>query len=158
MTHLTICSNYRYKDKILTPKQELGIGELSRRCGVNIETIRYYEKIGLLPPPPRTEGGHRLYQDRHLKQLSFIRRSRELGFTLDEIRNLIGMVEGGYTCGEVKDAALAHLKDIRRKIADLRRMERTLTETAARCEGGAVPDCPIMDVLFAGDRSRRSAV
>lgn len=158
MSDGTICSNYRFKEKILASKQDLGIGELSRRCGVNIETIRYYEKIGLLPPPPRTEGGHRLYQDDHLKQLSFIRRSRELGFTLDEIRNLIGMVEGGYTCGEVKDAALAHLKDIRRKIADLRRMERILAVTADRCEGGAVPDCPVMDALFAGSRSRPSAV
>ncbi|MBA3562581.1 MAG: helix-turn-helix domain-containing protein [Gammaproteobacteria bacterium] len=128
--------------------RDFSIGELSRRSGVNIETIRYYERIGLLPPPPRTEGGHRLYPDNHLKRLVFIRRSRELGFTLDEIRNLLGLVEGGYTCGEVKDAAFTHLKDIRRKIADLRRMERTLTETAARCEGGDAPDCPIMDSLF----------
>ena len=82
-------------------------------------------------------------------------RSRELGFTLGETRNLLDLVEGGYTCGEVKDAALAHLKDIRSKIADLRRMERSLAETAARCEGGVAPDCPIMDALFAGSRSGR---
>lgn len=129
--------------------REVSIGELSRRSGVNIETIRYYEKIGLLPAPPRTEGGHRLYTDDHLKRLTFIRRSRELGFTLDGIRNLLGLVEGGCTCGEVKDTALTHLKDIRRKIADLRRMERTLTETATRCEGGNTPDCPIIDALSA---------
>lgn len=141
----------------MASKQDLGIGELSRRSGVNIETIRYYEKRRLLPPPPRTEGGHRLYPDGYLKRLAFIRRSHELRFTLDEIRNLLGLVEGGYTCGEVKDAALAHLKDIRRKIAELRRMERFLAKTAARCEGGAVPDCPIMDALFAGSRSGRSA-
>lgn len=134
----------------------VGIGELSRRSGVNIETIRYYEKIGILPPPPRTEGGHRLYGDDHLKRLMFIRRSRELGFTLDEIRNLLGLVEGGYTCGEVKNAALAHLNDIRRKIADLRRMERTLSETAARCEGGDAPECPIMEALFQEGRQGRN--
>ncbi len=131
-------------------KRDFSIGELSRRSGVNIETIRYYEKAGLVPPPPRTAGGHRLYPDGHLKRLVFIRRSRELGFTLDEIRNLLGLVEGGYTCGEVQEAALTHLKDIRRKIADLRRMERTLAETAARCEGGTAPECPIIDVLTGG--------
>ncbi|WP_394891760.1 helix-turn-helix domain-containing protein [Mesorhizobium sp. AaZ16] len=126
---------------------EFGIGDLSQRTGVNIETVRYYEKIGLLPQPPRTEGGHRIYSHPHLKRLVFIRRSRELGFTLDEIRNLLGMVEGGYTCGQIQEAALAHLKTIRRKIADLRRMERTLADTAAHCEGGTAPDCPIVDVL-----------
>ena len=127
--------------------QEFSIGGLSQRTGVNIETIRYYEKIGLLPPPPRTEGGHRLYPEGHLRRLVFIRRSRELGFTLDEIRNLLGLVAGGHACGDVQNAALAHLTNIRQKIADLRRMERTLAETAARCEGGTAPDCPIVDVL-----------
>ena len=127
--------------------QEFSIGELSQRTGVNIETIRYYEKIRILPAPPRTGGGHRVYPDLHLKRLVFIRRSRELGFTLDEIRNLLGLVEGGNTCGEIQQAALDHLKNVRRKIADLRRMERTLAETAAKCEGGRAPDCPILDVL-----------
>ena len=127
--------------------QEFSIGRLSQRTGVNIETIRYYEKIALLPPPPRTEGGHRLYPEGHLRRLVFIRRSRELGFTLDEIRNLLGLVEGGHACGDVQNAALAHLTNIHQKIADLRRMERTLAETAARCEGGTAPYCPIIDVL-----------
>lgn len=127
--------------------QEFSIGRLSQRTGVNIETIRYYEKIALLRPPPRTEGGHRLYPEGHLRRLVFIRRSRELGFTLDEIRNLLGLVEGGHACGDVQNAAFAHLANIRQKIADLRRMERTLAETAARCEGGTAPDCPIVDVL-----------
>jgi MerR family mercuric resistance operon transcriptional regulator len=134
----------------LAASHEFGIGELSQHTGVNIETVRYYEKIGLLPRPPRTEGRHRIYADAQLKRLIFIRRSRELGFTLDEIRNLLGMVEGGCACGEVQKAALAHLKTIRRKIADLRRMERTLADTAARCEGGTAPECPIIDVLSRG--------
>ena len=99
---------------------------------------------------PRVEGRHRIYADAQLKRLIFIRRNRELGFTLDEIRNLLGMVEGGCACGEVQKAALAHLKTIRRKIADLRRMERTLADTAARCEGGTAPECPIIDVLSRG--------
>lgn len=128
-------------------KRDLTIGEMSRQSGVNVETIRYYEKIGILPEPPRTDAGHRVYLDDHLKRLNFVRRSRELGFTLDEIRNLLGLVDGGYTCGKVKDAALTHLDDIRRKIADLRRMETALDKTVAQCEGGAAPQCPIVDVL-----------
>lgn len=126
---------------------DLSIGELSRRTGVNVETLRYYERIGLLAPPPRTAGGHRLYPARQLKRLTFIRRSRELGFSLDDIRNLLGLVEGGYTCGQIQEAALSHLRNIRRKLADLRRMEETLAETAERCRGGTAPECPIIDAL-----------
>jgi MerR family transcriptional regulator, mercuric resistance operon regulatory protein len=131
----------------LTGDHDLAIGALSHRSGVHIETIRYYEKIGLLPAPPRTQGGHRVYRDPHLKRLAFIRRSRELGFTLAEIRTLLGLAEAGASCGEVKETALAHLGNIQRKIADLQRMESTLAETAARCEGGEAPDCPILEVL-----------
>lgn len=123
------------------------IGELSRQSGVHIETIRYYEKIGLFPCPSRTAGRHRLYADDHMKRLTFIKRGRKLGFTLDEIRNLLGLIEGGSTCGEVKEAALTHLNDIRRKIADLRRMERVLADAAKHCEGGAAAGCPIVNVL-----------
>jgi len=127
-----------------------GIGTLSTRTGVNIETIRYYERIGLMPAPPRTEGGQRVYDAGHLKRLAFIRRSRELGFSLDDIRALLRLVDGGdYTCGEVHQMTLAHISDIRRKIADLRRMERVLKEMAAKCEGGDVPDCPILEALSA---------
>jgi MerR family mercuric resistance operon transcriptional regulator len=115
--------------------------------GVNIETVRYYEKVGLLPKPPRTQGGHRLYTNHQLKRLVFIRRSRELGFSMEEIRNLLRLVDGGNTCGQVKRAALDHLKEIRLKIGDLRRMEKTLADTAARCKGGNTPECPIVDVL-----------
>lgn len=130
------------------PSHDRTIGKLSKRTGVNIETIRYYEKIGLLPQPPRSPGGHRLYDEAHLKRLNFVRRSRELGFTLEEVRNLLRLVDHGLTCGEVHAAALTHLDGIRRKIADLRRLERTLSETAARCQGGDTPDCPIIDTLF----------
>ena len=77
--------------------RELTIGALSERSGVNIETIRYYERADLLPAPPRTQGGHRIYGGDSLKRLVFIRRSRELGFTLDEIRNLLGLMRGGHT-------------------------------------------------------------
>ena len=126
---------------------ELTIGALSGRSGVNIETIRYYERIGLLPAPPRSQGGHRLYGGDSLKRLVFIRRSRELGFTLAETRNLLGLMGGGQTCGEVQALVFTHLTAIQKKIGDLQRMERALAETAARCEGGNTPECPILDAL-----------
>lgn len=124
-------------------------GRLARRTGCNIETVRYYERIGLLPEPPRSQGGHRIYGETHLRRLRFIRRSRELGFSLEEIRGLLGLVDGGaYSCGEVKALTLDHVDDIRGKIADLRRMETVLEDMASRCEDGEVPDCPVIDALF----------
>lgn len=130
-------------------RQALTIGALSKRAGVNIETIRYYERSGLMPEPPRSEGGHRLYSRDHLKRLAFIRRSRELGFSLEEIRALLRLVDGGdYTCGEVKALTDRHLKEVRQKIADLQRLEKTLGEISSQCEGGAVPECPIIEALF----------
>ncbi len=124
-------------------------GELGSATGCNIETIRYYERIGLLPEPPRSPGGHRLYGEDHLRRLTFIRRSRELGFILEEVRGLLRLVDGGsYTCAEVKTLTLDHVAEVRRKLADLRRMKRVLEEMAAECEGGEVPECPIIDALF----------
>ena len=126
------------------------IGALSGATAVNIETIRYYEKIGLIPAPPRTEGRQRVYDSSHLKRLSFIRRSRELGFSLDEIRALLGLVRGGdLSCAEVKTMTEQHVTDIRRKVKDLKKLERVLTELTAKCRGNAVPDCPILDALSA---------
>jgi MerR family mercuric resistance operon transcriptional regulator len=126
------------------------IGTLSSETGVNIETIRYYEKIGLVPAPPRTEGRQRVYDGTHLKRLTFIRRGRELGFSLDEIRALLGLVRGGdLSCEEVKTMTKQHITGIRRKVKDLKKLERVLTELAAKCRGNAVPDCPILDALSA---------
>ncbi len=127
------------------------IGTLSAATGVNIETIRYYEKIGLIPAPPRTEGRQRVYDGTHLKRLTFIRRSRELGFSLDEIRALLGLLRGGdLSCAEVKTMTEQHVTDIRRKVKDLKKLERVLTELTAKCRGNTVPDCPILDALSAG--------
>lgn len=125
------------------------IGQLARRAGTNLETVRYYERIGLMPAPPRTAGGHRVYDREHLKRLGFIRRSRELGFTLGEIRDLLGLVDGGdYTCAEVRDLTLSHLDSVRGKLADLHRLERSLEEMAAQCTGDTVPDCPVVEILW----------
>ena len=127
----------------------LGIGSLSKQTGCNIETIRYYEREGLLPNPPRTDGGHRMYSDEHLMRLTFIRRSRELGFTLEEVRGLLKMVDGEhYTCAEVKSLTLDHLKDVRGKLADLKRLEKVLKQLADQCTGDEKPDCPIVEALF----------
>jgi MerR family mercuric resistance operon transcriptional regulator len=124
-------------------------GELARRSGCNIETVRFYEQQGLLPAPPRTAGGHRDYAPEHLKRLKFIRRSRELGFTLGEVRGLLGLVDGEHwTCAQVRAMTLDHLADVRRKIADLETLARILEDMAAQCDGGAVPACPIIDTLF----------
>ena len=128
---------------------ELAIGALSRRTGCNIETIRYYERVGILPRPPRTDGGHRVYGGGHLKRLVFVRRARELGFGLDEIRGLLRFVDGGdYTCDEVRTVPERHLDGIRAKIADLRRLESTMADMVAHCDRGTVPDCPLIDALF----------
>jgi MerR family mercuric resistance operon transcriptional regulator len=129
--------------------EALTIWRLAKHAGVNLETVRYYERIGLMPEPPRTEGGHRSYEHEHLKRLGFIRRSRELGFSLQEVRSLLGLVDGGdYTCAEVRDMTLQHSAEVRRKIASLRRLERSLNEIADQCSGDSVPQCPIIDVLW----------
>jgi len=132
-----------------SPIESYSRGSLARHTGVNAETIRYYEKIGLLPAPPRSAGGHRVYDQTHLQRLSFIRRCRELGFTLDDIRGLLDLVDAGsYTCAQIRDRTLVHLDDVRAKLADLHRMEAVLQAMVAECGGGLVPDCPIIETLF----------
>lgn len=132
-------------------KDRLSIGNLSKQCGVNIETIRYYEKIGVMPAPDRSASGYRLYGPDHLKRLSFVRRSRQLGFSLDEIRSLLRLVDGdAYTCTQVRELTLDHVAEIRRKITDLKRLKRVMEEMAAQCSGGRAPECAIVDALFDG--------
>jgi MerR family transcriptional regulator, mercuric resistance operon regulatory protein len=123
------------------------IGKLSERSGVKVETIRYYERIGLIPLPVRTEGRHRLYRGEDIKRVMFIRRGRDLGFSLEDIRSLLALAGRGRGCGEVRQLTLAHAARIRERIADLARMEQLLRHTAAQCEGGQAPACPILDVL-----------
>ena len=107
---------------------------LSKHTDTNIETIRYYERVGLLPAPLRSSGGYRLYGTDHLKRLTFIRRARTLGFSIGEVRTLLRLAdERKRPCAEVRVVADAHLRDVRAKIADLRRMERALKATVARC-------------------------
>ena len=130
----------------------LPIGELSRRAGVNIETIRYYERIKILPAPPRTASGRRLYGPIATRTLAFIRRSRELGFTIDQIRALLALSakNGKAACHEVRELAAHHLAEVRAKIADLRAMERILADAVRQCDAGEAPGCPLIDALFSG--------
>jgi MerR family transcriptional regulator, mercuric resistance operon regulatory protein len=126
-------------------------GELAQQSGCNIETVRFYERLGLLPAPPRSAGGHRDYAPEHLRRLTFIRRSRELGFTLHEVRSLLTLVDGSdWTCAEVRAITIEHLADVRRKIADLERLAQILEDMAAQCEGNAVPVCPVIEALTQG--------
>ncbi len=128
---------------------QLSRGSLAKQTGVNIETIRYYENIGLMPEPPRTSGGHRIYDESLLKRLSFLRRCRELGFSLDELRGLLELVDGGsYSCAEVLESVQAHLQRINGKIRDLKKMQATLRELSKQCTGDDVPGCPIVEVLW----------
>lgn len=123
-------------------------GDLARATGCNIETIRYYEKTGLLPDPPRTDAGYRIYAAAHATRLRFILRARELGFSMEDIRGLMGLEDGAApTCAEVKERTERHLTDVRAKIADLRRIESVLAATASRCSGAEVPDCPVLDAI-----------
>jgi len=123
-------------------------GDLARATGCNIETIRYYEKTGLLPDPPRTDVGYRIYSAAHATRLRFILRARELGFSMEDIRGLMGLEDGAApTCAEVKERTERHLADVRGKIADLRRIEKVLSVTAAQCSGEDVPECPVLETL-----------
>jgi MerR family mercuric resistance operon transcriptional regulator len=127
----------------------LSIGELSRQTGVNIETIRYYERVKVLPAPPRTASGRRRYGPAETRTLAFIRRSRELGFTLDEIRALLALSadNGHEACVEARELAAGHLAEVRAKVADLRAMERVLADTVRRCDAGETPGCPLIETL-----------
>jgi MerR family mercuric resistance operon transcriptional regulator len=128
---------------------QLSRGLLAKKTGVNMETIRYYEKIGLMPDPPRTLGGHRTYDQLLLKRLSFIQRCRKLGFTINEIRELLELVDGDdYSCAEVLESTQAHIDRIRIKIKELRVMEETLKAISSQCSGKDVPECAIVEELW----------
>ncbi len=135
---------------LTTPARTEGltIGQLSQLTGVNIETIRYYEKIKVLPKPSRTGSGRRVYGPMERRILAFVRRSRELGFSLDEIRAMLRL--GGpekASCREVREIAAHRLDDIRARIGDLRKLERLLAKTVAQCTGTTAPECPVLDIL-----------
>ncbi|HWU94512.1 MAG TPA: helix-turn-helix domain-containing protein [Sphingomonas sp.] len=124
------------------------IGELARATTTKVETIRFYEKIGLLGEPGRTAGNYRDYGAGHLARLSFIRRARDLGFTLDQVRELLALSDDkDQSCSAVDSVARAHLAQIDQKIADLRALRRELDELIGQCSQGAISDCRIIEAL-----------
>ena len=134
---------------ITTPRSGFySTGILAKRSGVHLESIRYFERIGLIPKPDRASNGRRCFGEEHLQRLIFIRRARDMGFTQAEVRALIGLSDGKPgSCTEVKAIAEASLHVIRDKIEGLRRLERLLTETSAKCAGRDTPHCPVIEVL-----------
>lgn len=132
----------------MEPKGGILRAQLARKTGCNLETIRYYETAGLLPAPPRSANGYRVYSVAHESRLRFVIRARDLGFSMEEIRSLLVLTDSGeQTCAEVMERAQAHRMRIRQRIAELRRMEQILTDTLTRCSGGEAPDCAILDAL-----------
>lgn len=124
-------------------------GELAKFTSVKSETIRYYEKRGLLGEPERSPGGHRIYSGEQAAQVRFIRRCRELGFAIPEIEGLLGLASiGDKNCQQVQQATAAHLVEIHNKIKDLRKIEMALKDLVGQCESNTTPSCPIIEALF----------
>ena len=134
----------------MNPKRDpdgLSIGDVSRRTGVNVETIRYYERMGLMPRPQRTEGGRRSFGPDGMRTLAFIKRARELGFCLRDIRELLSIRHTEQPCTDAKAIASRHLQGMRLKMRSLLELERTLADAVDRCPGQSAADCTILALL-----------
>ncbi len=126
----------------------LSIGDLAKAAGTKAETVRYYERIGLLPEPARTSGNYRAYARPHLERLSFIRRARDLGFSLDQVRALLRLADDrSQSCAEVDRIAKLHLTEVERKIADLASLGGELRQLIDKCRHGTIAECRILDAL-----------
>ena len=133
---------------MVTKTRALTVGALAKATKVNLATVRYYESIELMPSPGRKEGGHRVYGADDIRRLTFVRRARELGFSIEDIRALLKLAEPSHTsCAEVVHIARPHLASVREKLADLARLEDVLSKTIAQCSGEPVPTCPLLDTL-----------
>lgn len=129
-------------------ESSFNIGALARATGTKVETVRWYEKVGLMPPPARSAGNFRTYGEAHLGRLSFIRRARELGFSLEQIRALLGIVgQPDLPCEAVDVIAREHLAEVDRKIADLQALRRELDALVGQCGCGTVSECRIVEAL-----------
>jgi len=129
----------------------LNIGGLAKRTGIAAKTIRYYESVGLLPAPARSEGNYRLYGERDVATLRFVQRARRLGFSLKEVGDLVALWRDRQrVSADVRTLAAAHLGEIERKLGELETMRATLRHLIRRCHGDERPDCPIIDELAMG--------
>ena len=130
-------------------KERISIGDLAKGTGTKVVTVRYYEQIGLLPVPSRTAGNYRTYSNEHMRRLRFIRRCRDLGFTLDQIRDLLRLSsQKNEGCAEVDRITAQHLIEIEQKISDLKRLAKELRRLNNCCQGnGIIADCRILEAL-----------
>ena len=129
----------------------MNIGQAARRTGLSAKMIRYYESIGLLKPATRSDSGYRLYQQDDLHSLTFIKRSRDLGFSLEEVAKLLTLWQDRQRASaDVKALASEHIADLNRRIEELVSLRDTLSELVAHCHGDDRPDCPILKDLAAG--------
>jgi len=130
----------------------MNIGTAAKLSGINAKTIRYYESVGLMPEPLRAENGYRHYQDKDLQTLRFIHRSRNLGFTIKDIRGLLGLWQDtGRASADVREVAKRHVTEIEQKIEEMESVRQTLMQLIHQCHGDDRPDCPILEDL-AGDK------
>ena len=129
--------------------ETITIGKLAKRADVNIETIRYYERRGLIPKPHRRDSGYREYSDETTKRILFIKRAKDLGFSLNEIDELLSLkISPGTTCSDVKSKAEEKIADIESKIKILQRMKKALFKLSKECSGaGPASECPILEAL-----------
>ncbi len=126
-------------------------GQLARQANCKVETVHYYEKTGIMPEPGRTKGGHRIYTLTHLKRLNFIRRCRDLGFSIEQVKELLRFIdESDHYCGEVKAMAMLHIRETQQKIDDLTRLKDALNQMVGQCKGQnySIDNCPIIDALY----------
>jgi len=130
--------------------EKLTIGQLAKRANVNLETIRYYERRGLIPEPPRSESGYRMYSRDAVVRTEFIKRAQSLGFSLSEISGILALrMEPGTTCGDMQIRVEAKIEDIKQKIADLEQIREALSDLVSKCTGkGPIGECPILEALY----------
>lgn len=135
----------------MTVTDNMNIGELAKASGISAKLIRYYESIGLIPPAARAETGYRIYTGEDVHTLRFIKRSRNLGFSIPEIQLLLGLWRNkSRSSSEVKQLALRHVSELEARMAEIQEMVNTLKNLASHCHGDQRPDCPILDDLAGG--------
>ncbi len=136
----------------------LTIGRLARAAGVNLDTVRYYERSALMPEPQRSDAGYRLYSGKDLERLKFIRGAKSLGFSLEEIRYLLALVDSNGDRAEVRALAAARLDDMNRRLAEMQQARNVLSGLVTTCSGhGSVRDCPIVEAVVAAQPASSSS-